>query len=201
MVESEGAERVRAERPDGERREPIRAGDGERDSSERDGEERGSEVRRENWAEALERAESPDASERPSTAFEAASWAEANAAAVARTGFGAAADLAAGVTATATVTGIAAITATDGAARWETGIVLGTMDGAANDGDKIKDGDDRDDNEWGVVPKTGIPASEALELAPAAIERPAGGTAIWIDRTCARAGEAPSAKDKISTMD
>lgn len=198
LVESEGAERVRAERPDGERRAPILAADGARDSSEREGEERGSEVRRENWAEALEWAESPDALERPSTAFEAASWAEANAAAVARTGFGAAADLAAGEL---TPTPLTAFTATDGVARWETGIVLGTTAGAARDGDRNKDGDDRDDNELGVVPKTGIPVSEALELAPAALEIPDEGTEIWIDRTCARAGEAPSARDKISAMD
>jgi len=139
----------------------------------------------ENWAEALERAESPEALERPSTALEAASATEANAAAVARTGFGAAADLAAG-----------ALTATDGVARWKTGIVLGTTAGAESDGVN-----DNDDNEEGVVPKTGAPVSEGLELAPAALEKPADGTEIWTDRTCAKAGEAPSANDTISAMD
>ena len=57
-------------------------------------------------------------------------------------------------------------TATDGAALRETGVMKGTTEGAAREGD-------RDSNEEGVVPKTGIPAGEALELAPAAPDIPA----------------------------
>jgi len=66
---------------------PIFPAEGARESSEREGEERGSAISAENCAVALELAESPEALERPSTAFDVASWIEANAAAVARTGF------------------------------------------------------------------------------------------------------------------
>jgi hypothetical protein len=150
--------------------------EGARESSEREGEARGSAMSAENWAEALELAESPDALDKPSTAFDVASWTEANAAAVARTGFGEAADLEA-----AEATGLRADgmteTATDGAALRETGVVKGTTEGAAKVGES-----DNDNNEEGVVPKTGIPAGEALELAPAAPEIPAAeGTEMWID--------------------
>jgi hypothetical protein len=63
-------------------RAPIFPAEGARESSEREGEERGSAISAENWAEALELAESPEALERPSTAFEAADWIAVNAAAV-----------------------------------------------------------------------------------------------------------------------
>jgi hypothetical protein len=55
---------------------------GESPGSERDAEARVSETSAENCVEALALAESPEALERPSTAFDAASWVAANAAAV-----------------------------------------------------------------------------------------------------------------------
>ncbi|MBI2386448.1 MAG: hypothetical protein HYV14_10595 [Elusimicrobia bacterium] len=164
----------------------MRPATGAREESERDGVARASETSAENWAEALELAESPDALERPSTAFDAACWTEANAAAVAWTGFGAAADLEAWTATTA-------LTATDGAIPGETGCALGTTEGADKDGDNDNDG-----NVFGIVPKTGIPGSEGLELAPAALTAEgaaAEGTETDIDRIWARAGVAPSVMD------
>jgi hypothetical protein len=60
-------------------------------------------------------------------------------------------------------------TATDGAALRETGVMKGTTEGAESEGDN--------DNEVmaGIVPKTGVPAGEALKLAPAALGIPADG--------------------------
>ncbi|MDD5301733.1 MAG: hypothetical protein PHS14_01380 [Elusimicrobia bacterium] len=50
-------------------------------------------------------------------------------------------------------------------------------EGADREGDN-----DNDNNEEGVVAKTGVPVSEALELAPAAPEIPAAeGTEMWTD--------------------
>ncbi|MBI2789707.1 MAG: hypothetical protein HYX59_13590 [Elusimicrobia bacterium] len=107
-------------------------------------------------------AESPEAFDKPSTALDAAAWTEANAAAVARTGFvGAAADLEAW-----TANGV---TATDGAIPRETGAAEGEMDGAARDG--VND-NDNGKTLLGIVPKTGSPGSEGLELAPAALDAP-----------------------------
>ena len=104
--------------------------------------------------------------DRPSTAFDVASWTEANAAAVAWTGLGAAADLGA---LTETATAAVTLTATDGVIPRETGCVMGTTVGAAREG--VND-NDRDGNEEGVVPKAGIPDCEGLELAPAAPDIP-----------------------------
>jgi hypothetical protein len=154
----------------------------------RDAEARGSETSAENWTEALELAESPEALDRPSTAFDVASWVAANAAAVNATGFGAAADLEAWT----------ALTATEGAIPRETGCAEGTAEGAAKDGES-----DNDDNgkEFGIVPKTGSPGSEGLELAPAALYGPtAVGTEILMDWTWARAGAEPSDMDRRRAM-
>jgi hypothetical protein len=163
FVSAAGAEGGRAERPEGVRA-PILEAEGASASSEREGEARGSAMSAENWAEALELAESPEALDRPSMALEAASWTEANAAAVARTGFGAAADLEAAGRTGLKAEGTAE-TATDGAALRETGVIKGAAEGAEREGDN-------DNNERGVVPRTGVPAGEALELAPAAPDIP-----------------------------
>jgi len=75
---------------------------------------------------------------------------------------------------------------------------LGTTEGADNDGDNDSDG-----NVFGIVPKNGIPGSEGLELAPAALtaDGPAAeGTETFIDRTWARAGAEPKVMDRRRAM-
>jgi len=57
-------------------------------------------------------------------------------------------------------------TAIIGAALRETGVMKGTTEGAEREGDN-----DKKDIE-GVVPKTGMPVCEGLDLAPAAPNRP-----------------------------
>lgn len=60
---------------------------------------------------------------------------------------------------------------------------------------------DNDGNVFGTVPKTGVPGSEALELAPAALYAPTEeGTETRTDWTCAMAGAEPSVMDNRRAM-
>ena len=142
MSPDAGARVVRVS-ADGEERDPILSDDGARESSEDEGELNGSEISAENWAEAFALEESPEDLERPSTAFEAASWIAVNAAAAPRTGAIAAADCEGGtVTATATATDWAALGTIAGA--------KGITEGAAKlgDNDGARGADVRNDDGW-----------------------------------------------------
>jgi hypothetical protein len=86
------------------------------------------------------------------------------------------------------------LTATDGDIPGETGVRLGEMDGAERDGVN-----DNDKTPFGIVPKTGLPGSEGLELAPAALYAPMDeGAEILTDWTWARVGTAPRVMDRKS---
>jgi hypothetical protein len=58
------------------------------------------------------------------------------------------------------------VKATDGAALWKNGVISATAaDGTTEGAERPGDNDDKE----GVVPRNGVPESEALELAPAAL--------------------------------
>lgn len=71
------------------------------------------------------------------------------------------------------------------------------MDGAERDGVNDNDGDN-DKTLFGIVPKTGFPGSEGLELAPAAPYEPTEeGMEMRTDWTWARVGTAETVMDRI----